>query len=127
MNKYEIFLSVLEDIDYAGDLPKEYYEVLNEIKSQSLSLKEKPLFTESGLQILEYLQSVGTNKMKASDIAQGMGVSSRKVSGAIRKLVTDDFVEKFGSNPVIYSLTDKGKNFDLTTYKKEITSNEEDD
>ena len=37
-----------------------------------------------------------------------MGVSSRSVSGAIRKLVNDGFVEKVSTDPVLYSITTKG-------------------
>jgi predicted transcriptional regulator len=39
-----------------------------------------------------------------------MFVSSRAVSGAMRKLVTDGFVEKVGQDPVMYALTDAGRN-----------------
>ena len=46
---------------------------------------------------------------KAKDIAEGLFISSRGVSGAMRKLVTDGYVEKVGQDPVIYSLTEKGK------------------
>ena len=31
--------------------------------------------------------------------------------------MSDGFVEKFGSNPVVYTLTEKGKNFDIEKYK----------
>ena len=31
------------------------------------------------------------------------------VSGSIRKLVADGFVEKLGDEPVIYGITEKGK------------------
>ena len=48
-----------------------------------------------------------------ADIAEKMFVSSRTVSGSLRKLVTDGYVEKLGENPVIYSLTEKGKNVDI--------------
>ena len=37
-------------------------------------------------------------------------MTSRRVSGAIRKLVTDGYVEKVSQDPVIYALTEKGKN-----------------
>jgi predicted transcriptional regulator len=47
---------------------------------------------------------------KARDIAEEMFISSRAVSGAMRKLVTDGFVEKIGKEPVVYTLTDTGKN-----------------
>ena len=46
---------------------------------------------------------------KAKDIGEGLFISSRAVSGAIRKLVADGYVEKIGQDPVVYSLTEKGK------------------
>ena len=73
--------------------------------------REKPLFTDNGKLILKFLQEHQDTPMwKARDIAEGLFISSRAVSGAIRKLVTDGFVEKVGENPVIYSITDNGKN-----------------
>jgi DNA-binding MarR family transcriptional regulator len=72
---------------------------------------EKPLFTDNGKLILKFLQEHQDTPMwKARDIAEGLFISSRAVSGAMRKLVTDGFVEKVGENPVIYSITDNGKN-----------------
>lgn len=70
---------------------------------------EKPAFTENGLNILKYLQSAPIAMYKARDIAEGMGISSKAVSGAMRKLVTDGYVEKVGKDPVVYMITDKGK------------------
>lgn len=130
MNKYEEFISFFDwlvaNCNQPVVLPSAVADVKEQIMAQSQNYKEKPLFTESGLQILEYLQGVEPNKMKASDIAQGMGISSRKVSGAIRKLVSDDFVEKFGASPVIYSLTEKGKNFNLDAYKESMNHEKDD-
>lgn len=75
---------------------------------------EKPLFTDNGKLILKFLQEHQETPMwKARDIAEGMFISSRAVSGAMRKLVTDGFVEKVGQDPVIYSITDNGKNIDI--------------
>jgi Mn-dependent DtxR family transcriptional regulator len=51
--------------------------------------------------------------MKAKDIGDELFISSRTVSGALRKLVNDGFVEKIGQNPVIYTLTEKGKNYNF--------------
>lgn len=71
---------------------------------------EKPLFTDNGKLILKFLQEHQDTPMwKARDIAEGLFISSRAVSGAMRKLVTDGFVEKVGQDPTIYSLTDSGK------------------
>ena len=50
---------------------------------------------------------------KARDIAEGLFISSRTVSGAMRKLVTDGFCEKVGADPVVYALTEKGKNYNI--------------
>jgi DNA-binding MarR family transcriptional regulator len=77
---------------------------------------EKPLFTDNGKLILKYLQEEAedTSQMfKAKDIAEGLFISSRAVSGAIRKLVTDGFVDKVGADPVVYSITEKGKNIKI--------------
>ena len=55
------------------------------------------------------------------DRARQMGVSSldvanflnSSISGAMRKLVSDGFVEKAGKDPIIYSLTEKGKEYEI--------------
>ena len=75
---------------------------------------EKPMFTDNGKLIVKFLQdNLETPMWKARDIAEGLFISSRAVSGAMRKLVTDGFVEKVGQDPVIYSITEKGKNIDI--------------
>ena len=72
---------------------------------------EKPMFTDNGKMVLRHLQSkVDIPMWKARDIAEELFISSRTVSGAMRKLVTDGFVEKVGQDPVVYSITEKGKN-----------------
>lgn len=73
--------------------------------------KEKPLFTDNGKLVLSFLQQHQDTQMwKAKDIAEEMFVNSRMVSGSMRKLVTDGYVEKMGQSPVVYVLTEKGKN-----------------
>jgi len=118
MNKaYVLFEGIVTNYGISRDdeMVKELYELLNAQSDPS-----KPEVTEAGLAILEYMQNCETSNLKAKDIAEGMGVASRKVSGSIRKLVTDQFVEKVGQNPVIYSLTSKGKEFDTKTYKEQL-------
>jgi Fic family protein len=85
----------------------EYFEIFKSEKE-----KEKPEFTENGLKILKYMQdnfNNFNNIFKAKEIGEGLFMSSRSVSGSLRKLVTDNYVEKIGNNPSIYSLTEKGK------------------
>ena len=94
--------------DGGYDLPEGAQKYFDAMKSAPE--KEKPMFTDGGKQILKYLKdnhAVG-EAISAKAIAEGMGISSRSVSGAIRKLVTDGFVEKVSTDPVLYALTDKG-------------------
>lgn len=124
-NKYKSFIEyfdwLVQNCKEPVNLPDEVQDVYNLLREQQNM--EKPMFTESGLAILEYLQSCDATSWKAKDIADGMIISSRKISGAIRKLVTDGFVDKYGQNPVIYSLTEKGKNFDIDGYKNNLNEN----
>ena len=76
--------------------------------------EDKPLFTDNGKLILKHLQDNQDVPMwKAKDIAEGLFISSRAVSGAMRKLVSDGFVEKVGQDPVIYTLTENGKTIEI--------------
>lgn len=85
---------------------KAYLDILKDIKN------EKPVLTENGRLILKYLQDNQDVRLwKAKDIAEQMGISSRGASGTMRKLVNDGFCEKIGQDPVIYTLTEKGKNY----------------
>ena len=73
---------------------------------------KKPDLTESGKTILDFLQKNDDKiSWKAREIAEGLFISSRGVSGSMRKLVTDGFVEKIGQNPATYALTEKGKTY----------------
>lgn len=75
---------------------------------------DKPEITDNGKLILKYMQdNTDTMMWKAKDIAEGLFISSRTVSGGMRKLVTDGFCEKVGSDPVIYTITEKGKNYKI--------------
>ena len=62
---------------------------------------------------MQFLQGEDEKFVKAKDIADGIAISSRMVSGAIRKLCSDGFVEKMGKDPVLYQITEKGKNFEI--------------
>ena len=73
----------------------------------------KPLITESGKKVLSYLQSIETVSLKAADIGSGLGSPTRTVSSALRKLVSDGYVEKIGDKPAVYVITEKGKEFKI--------------
>lgn len=117
LTKKQEFLKFLDEVIEAAGISEEsipegalaYIEALR-AKDET----EKPMFTDNGKTILKFLQENADVKMwKCKDIAGSIGISSRGVSGAIRKLVTDGFVEKMGESPIIYSITEKGKNIEL--------------
>ena len=69
--------------------------------------KEKEKFTTNGAKIIKFLQEKGNeNKVfKAKEIGEALFISSRSVSGSMKKLVTDGYVEKLDKNPISYRLT----------------------
>ena len=116
---YELFEGIVTN--YGIPRNDEMVIELFNILEASAPDKDKPPVTESGLAILEYLQSCDSSTyLKAKDIAEGMNWTSRKVSGSIRKLTLDGFVDKNGKDPVIYALSDKGKEFDVEAYKNSL-------
>lgn len=109
-----------EFIDFLNALMKAAPDVVEEKMTENVKAyidaladkkNEKPEITDSGKLILKWLQNAPAGIYKSKDIAEGLFVSSRNVSGAIRKLVTDGFVEKVGESPVLYTITEKGKNY----------------
>lgn len=89
-----------------------YFEALKMQKD-----KEKPVITDKGTEILLYIQNNYQNyknMFSAKVIAEGMGAATKSVSASMRGLVTGGFLEKISDKPVIYSITDAGKNFDLS-------------
>ena len=97
-----------ETAKYMNDNAKVYIEAL---RMSSAEEKEKPTVTDNGRMIMEYMKSSNVTGLTAKRISDGILLSSKVVSGAMRKLVTDEFVEKIGENPTVYVLTDKGKNY----------------
>ena len=117
MSKKQKFIEYVEDglfskIDINELDPDvlSYWEALKGTKEI-----DKPMFTDNGKLIMEYLKSLpdGSPALKSKDIAEALFISSRSVSGAMRKLVNDEFIEKIGQDPIMYSLTEKGKNIEI--------------
>ncbi len=123
MTKCEIFLDYFNNLlSESGksleDMPEAAQEFYAALESSKDSGAEAVTFTPIGLKILEFMQQSTAKSFKAKDIAEGMAEASRKVSGAMRKLLNDGYVEKYGENPVNYMITTKGKEIDLTQYKE---------
>lgn len=108
MNKKIEFINYIKPLVNEDDMSDEvraYWEAF-----QQTNEKEKPLFTENGKAILKFLQEHSEVDMwPAKKIAEELDVSSRSVAGSIRKLVSNEYVEKLGENPCCYKITEKGK------------------
>ena len=135
MTNKEAFIQEIEELlraerDLLSDAAVAYFEQL-----KATPEKEKVPFTENGARVLIWMQENYdryNNVLKAKEIAEGMfaingtPITSRTVSGAIRKLVTDGYVSKIAGTPVCYSLTDNGKVVTVIIPKSKIKDEEAD-
>lgn len=88
---------------------QKYFETL-----KNMPTKEPKIITENGAAILKFVQEnkdTYNNIFTSKSLGEAIGLGSKVVSGSMRKLVADGFFEKVGANPVSYSITDKGLNF----------------
>lgn len=127
MTKKKAFIKVIEELldnplvtqdfeEQDEETYKKALEYFEELKAAP-AVSQKTEITENGAKILAYMQANHqkyNNVFKAKEIGEGLFVSSRSVSGSMKKLITEGFVEKIGSDPVAYSITDKGKDKDLS-------------
>lgn len=115
MSKKQEFIKYIKELIEKTNIPmSDEVSVYWEAFQSETGEVNKPAFTDSGKLILQYMQdNLDTSMLKARDIAEGLFISSKKVSGAMRKLVTDGYVEKVGQNPTIYMITEKGKTVQL--------------
>lgn len=113
MSKKQEFISFVSSL-----LEKHPEEKMNENAAaywdglRTTEEKEKPVITDNGKVILKYLQEdVEHNAWTSRRIAEGIGMSSRSVSGSMMKLANEGFIEKRGQDPISYAITEKGVNF----------------
>ncbi len=118
MSKKQKFIEMVEFLikeNKNAMLDSEALEYFNILKAADIN-NDKPKFTDNGKMVLKYMQEnkeLRNNIFNAKEVGEGLGVSSRTASGAMRKLVTDGYVEKIGTNPVVYSLTSEGITVDV--------------
>jgi predicted HTH transcriptional regulator len=115
MSKKEKFIEEISKM--LEDAPEKYLsaDALDFWNGLQIAEGGKPKFTENGKLILSYLKEnkeVYNNLFKAKEVGEGVGISSRGASGAMRKLVNDGYIEKIGENPVVYALTALGDETD---------------
>ena len=120
MTKREKFIEFVEhmmtQMNFSASELEEHKEAIDFFASLKATTaeQEKPLFTEKGKIIFQFMKDnkeTYNNMFKAKDIGEKIAISSRGAAATIRKLITDGYVEKFGDEPVVYSLTTLGENF----------------
>ena len=125
MTKKEAFIRMVEDLMDPLDISelkeddetRMAVEFFEELKSGKTAASPKPEITENGAKILKYMQEnyqKYNNVFKSKEIGEGLFISSRSVSGSMKKLVTEGFVNKIGSDPVAYEISQKGIDKDLS-------------
>lgn len=127
MTKKEAFIKMVEEAFYPIDLDTINEDEVNKERWMGISFfKElkadkgvgsKPEITENGAKILKYMQEnyqKYNNVFKSKEIGEGLFISSRSVSGSMKKLITEGFVNKIGTDPVAYEISQKGIDKDLS-------------
>lgn len=74
-------------------------------------VKPKTEVTEAGNKILNFMIENEGKKFTAKVIGEGLFLSSRSVSGAMRKLINDGFIFKENDHPITYALTEYAKQY----------------
>ena len=127
MTNKEIFIKEIEDMickscTILSEGAHAYFEQL-----KATPEKEKSPFTENGAKVLIWMQeNYGSynNILKAKEIGDGLFCSSRTVSGAMRKLITDGYVSKTEGTPTCYSLTELGMSVTVVIPERKIKDEE---
>lgn len=95
-----------EELDFDVDKAFAFFD---KFVNETPSKREGP--TDKGIRVLEYMVNSDKTEFKSSEIAKGLFIASRQVTGSMRKLFEDGYVEKVtepGISPIVYRLSDKG-------------------
>jgi len=72
---------------------------------------KKPI-TDKGIAIILAMREV-EDWITAKSLGEQMDISGRSVSGSLKKLVTDGYVDKRAGSPAAYKITEKGMTCNL--------------
>ncbi len=120
MTKKEAFIQIVDDffekailtgVDDKYDL-NAALDFFNDFKNNKI--KNSNVMTENGAKLLLWMQEnvdKMSNLFTSKEAAEALFTSGRSIAGTMRKLVNDGFVEKTGKDPIRYSLTEAGKNY----------------
>jgi len=107
-NSKDVFIATVQKLFDENEVPAEAVEFFEDYKKCKKEPKE---MTDKGAAILVYMQEnkdARNNVFTSAIIGEAIGQTARSVSGSMRKLISGEFVEKIGQNPVSYAITDKG-------------------
>lgn len=93
-------------------IPMEAIEFFEDYKRGKSSNRKE--ITEKGVAIILALRE-NSEWITAKALGEIMDVSGRSVSGSMKKLVEDGYVEKRAGNPSAYKITEKGLTCDFPT------------
>jgi predicted transcriptional regulator len=103
-----IFIDTVEALftkySFEDNIPQEAFDFFEDYKKGRSSNR---LFTEKGIAILKEMREVN-DWISAKALGERMDVSGRSVSGTMRKLVTDGYIEKQAGTPAAYKITEAG-------------------
>jgi predicted transcriptional regulator len=107
----KIFIETVENLfnSYPLSVPSEALEFFEDYQKSNSVAKE---MTEKGYNLLQELKEVN-DWITAKSLGERLDISGRSVSGTMRKLVSDGFVEKQAGNPASYRVTEKGMNYNM--------------
>lgn len=102
-----IFIETVEELfkAYPLNVPSEAFDFFEDYKKAKNG--NSKAFTEKGIAIIKEMREVN-DWISAKSLGERMDISGRSVSGTMRKLVTDGYIEKQAGNPASYKITDKG-------------------
>lgn len=120
MTKRDIFIQIVqtvifnsgENFNFSDKELNDALEFFEELKNNKI--KNSNTVTENGAKLLAWMKEnidKMSNVFTSKKAAEALFTSGRSIAGSMRKLVTDGYVEKTGKDPVQYSLTEAGKNY----------------
>lgn len=110
----DIFIETVENLfnAYPMNVPAEALDFFEDYKKGKTSNRKE--ITEKGIAIILALRE-NPEWITAKALGEIMDVSGRSISGSMKKLVEDGYVEKRAGNPSAYKITEKGLAFEAPT------------
>ena len=108
----KIFIDTVEELfkAYPMNVPEEAASFFEDYKKAKES--NKKAFTDKGINIILAMREID-DWITAKTLGEKMDISGRSVSGTMRKLVSEGYIDKMAGSPASYKITEKGMTCDL--------------